>query len=459
MKKTSLKKNDETVLEITDMNALGSGVGKYEGMAVFVPFTAVGDIIRCRIVKVCKNYAYGIIAGIEKASPRREDRGCGVYSKCGGCCFRHISYEEEARIKEKAVRDAFSRVGGFSEIPFDEFIPCSEHDRYRNKAQLPVAEENGHLICGFYSRRSHRVAKCTDCLLAPEIYSRILYTLLEMLEEKRVSAYDEITGKGILRHIFLRRGYHTGEIMLCFVTSAECAVLRDIARDIISSFGEIVSVLMNINPDRTNVILGKKTILLAGREYMTDIMCGVKVRLSLHSFYQVNTAAAELLYRKAYEYAALTGEEEVLDLYCGAGTIGLSMAKGAKKLTGVEIIPDAVENARLNAAENGIEAEFLCADAGAAAAAYAAKGAHPHVIVTDPPRKGCDTDTLDAILKMSPERIVMVSCDVSTAARDIRYLADRGYSLDKVSAADMYAGTAHVEAVALLSRSKKPSIT
>lgn len=453
----TIKKNDIITLEITDITAEGSGVGHENGMAVFVPSAAKGDIISCRIVKVLKNLCYGIVEEIITPSPDRQDRGCDVKKACGGCVFRHISYESELDIKNNIVKNAFIRLGKFEDSGI--FLPplgCDETDKYRNKAQYPVTtDKDGRLTCGFYAQRSHRVVPCTDCLLQPDTFGELLREILKLANERHISAYDEASGKGILRHIYLRRGYHSGEIMVCFVSSKPDPKFQSIADILMKNHADIKSVILNINSKNTNVIMGSRCITLGGSDTITDIMCGNRISLSPLSFYQVNTAQAEKLYGIAAEFAALTGDEDVLDLYCGAGTIGLSMAGKAKHITGAEIIPQAVENAKLNARENVIEnADFICADAGQAAKLLCDKGRAPDVIITDPPRKGCDALTLDSIVKMSPKRVVMVSCNPATAARDCRCLADKGYELQKVRAVDLFPGTGHVECVALLSKLK-----
>lgn len=431
-------------------------MGHENGMAVFVPSAAKGDVISCRIVKVLKSMCYGIIEEIITPSPMRTDRGCGVKKACGGCVFRHISYEAELDIKNSAVKNAFIRLGKFEDNGI--FLPplgCNETDKYRNKAQYPVsADKDGKLVCGFYAQRSHRVVPCTDCLLQPDIFGDILKEILSLARERKIQPYNEETGKGLLRHIYLRRGYHSGEIMVCFVASREDKkAFTPIAEKLIHKHPDIKSVILNINSKNTNVIMGKKCVTLCGKDTIDDIMCGNKISLSPLSFYQVNTAQAEKLYQIAGEFAALTGTEDVLDLYCGAGTIGLSLAGKAKRITGAEIIPEAVENAKKNAAANNItNADFICADAGQAAKLLSDSGRLPDVIITDPPRKGCDTLTLDSIVKMSPERVVMVSCNPATAARDCRYLADKGYDLEMVQAVDMFPGTGHVECVCLMKK-------
>lgn len=457
-----MKKNDIIDrLEITDMTAEGNGVGHIpdgpdKGIAVFISGAVPGDVISCRIVKVLKNMCFGIIEKLIIGSDKRDDRGCAVNKSCGGCVFRHISYEAEAEFKHNIVKNAFLRLGRFDENCF-EMLPvmgCTKTDHYRNKAQFPVsADKDGRLISGFYAQRSHRIVPCTECMLQPEIFSDIVKDVLAHAEKRNIPAYSEETGKGVLRHIYIRQGYHSGEIMVCVVSASDKKKLfADLADELMKKYSNVTSVIMNVNTKRTNVILGSKCITLGGNDCITDTMCGNTIRISPLSFYQVNTAQAEKLYAEAADFAGLTGNELLLDLYCGAGTIGLSMASKAKSLIGAEIVPEAVENAKENAAANGISnARFICADAGEAAKLLADEGTAPDVIVTDPPRKGCGELALDSIVKMSPKRIVMVSCNPATAARDCRYLADRGYSLVKVRAVDLFPGTGHVETVCLLS--------
>lgn len=452
-----IKKNDIITLDITDITGEGNGVGKFEGMAVFVPETAAGDRIKCRIVKVLKSYCFGIAEEIITPSESRFDRGCQVKKTCGGCIFRHISYESEKKIKQDMVKNAFTRLGNFSEDSFEmpHIMGCAETDRYRNKAQYPVAaDKDGKAVCGFFAKRSHRIIPCTDCLLQPEIFSDILNFIMEYVNSRKLSPYNETEHTGILRHIYLRRGHHSGEIMICFVVRKKAdRELSPLAEKLMKKYPDVKSVIMNINPARTNVIMGEKNITLAGCDTINDIMCGNEITLSPHSFYQVNTPQAEKLYGKAKEFASLSGCEDVLDLYCGAGTIGLSLADCAKHITGAEIVAQAVENAKQNARRNNIRnADFICADAGQAAKILADEGRKPDVIITDPPRKGCDELTLDSIIKMSPERIVMVSCNPATAARDCRYLANEGYILKKVQAVDLFPAAGHVECVILMEK-------
>lgn len=452
-----INKNDIVDLEITDITAEGNGVGRCGGMAVFVPSAAVGDVIKCRIVKVLKSYCYGIIEEIITASADRKDRGCHIQKSCGGCLFRHISYEAEMRFKESTVKNAFIRLGKFSEGDFEmlPIIGCEETDRYRNKAQYPTAaDKDGRTVSGFYAMRSHRVIPCDDCLLQPEIFGKILKTSLDYVNRHNIPPYDEKSGRGILRHIYIRQGYHSGEIMVCFVvTRADKKMFLPLADILTEKYSMIKSVILNINSKNTNVIMGSKCITVKGNDHITDIMCGNRIEISPLAFYQVNTPQAEKLYAQAIDFAGLSGDEDVLDLYCGAGTISLFAARNAGHVTGAEIIPEAVENAERNAAANGIgNVDFICADAGQAARELAESGRDPRVIITDPPRKGCDELTLDSIIKMAPEKVVMVSCNPSTAARDCRYLADRGYTLKKIRAVDLFPGTGHVECVVLMGR-------
>ncbi len=450
-----MKKNEFYTITITGMTAEGNGVGRTDGgMAVFVPLTAVGDVISCKIVKTVKTYAYGIIDRIISPSPDRSESGCPVSAKCGGCTFRHISYEAELKIKDGFVRDAFERIGGFKDVCFEEICGCSDPDRYRNKAQYPVAEINGQAVCGFYSKRSHRVVTFTDCMLQPKIFSDIAARCISLINEFGLKAYNEESGKGIIRHIYIRRGFHSGEIMVCFVVKQDIRKsLAPIADRLAAEFVDIKSVVMNVNPKNTNVILGNKNITLCGGDFIADTLCGNRIELSPMSFYQVNTEQAERLYSCAKEYAALTGNETLLDLYCGAGTIGLSMADSAKKVIGCEIVPEAIENAKKNAAANGYgNAEFFCGDSGEFAARLADEGIKPDIAVIDPPRKGCDRLTLDNLIKMSPERIVMISCNPATAARDAKYLCENGYELKKVRAFDLFGRTGHVECVSVMTK-------
>ena len=450
------KKNDVITLTITGMTTEGNGVGKCDGIAVFVAMSAIGDILNVKITKVQKTFAYGIIEKIITPSPDRIKSNCSVFTKCGGCAFRHISYESELKIKEDFVTDAFKRIGKI-DVPFEKILGCETQNHYRNKAQYPLAEIDGNIVCGFYSRRSHRVVPFTACNLQPVVFERIANSILTYVNKLKISAYYEKTEQGTLRHLYFRQGQHSNEIMVCFVVSKSCKhELMPICEKLIIDFPNIKSIIMNINPKNTNVILGHKNYTLYGTDEITDTMCENKINLSPLSFYQVNTLQAEKLYGIVARYADLTGTEEVMDLYCGAGTIGLSLAGNAKKVLGVEIIEQAVKNATENAKLNDINnADFICGDATQVAMDLAEKGKSPDIIIVDPPRKGCDEGTLKAILTMSPSKLIMVSCNAATAARDCAFLSQNGYEVIGGQAVDLFPRTSHVECVVLMSRVEK----
>ena len=450
-----LNKNDIVEIEITGVTNEGNGVGRYENIAVFVPFTAVGDVIKCKIVKVKKTYAYGIIDEILKPSESRCEAKCQVFKKCGGCAFCHFDYDEELRIKQDFVQASFERIGKL-QVDWEEILGCEQTEGYRNKAMYPVGEIDGKIVCGFYSRRSHRVVSYLDCDLQPEIFKKILKEILEWCNDKKISAYDEISHKGLLRHIYLRKGEHSGEIMVCLVvTDFNGAAFDGLAQALGKKFSQVKSVVLNLNKKNTNVILGDKCKTVFGQDYITDTMCGRTFRISPLSFYQVNTVQAERLYEIAKDYAQLKEGETLLDLYCGVGTIGLSVADEKNKLVGVEIIPQAIENAKINAKLNGAEnAEYICGDAGEIAKTLLERGEAPDVIIADPARKGCDSLSIESMVKMSPKRIVMISCNHATAARDCALLCEKGYKIEKGRAVDLFPRTTHIETVVLLSKLK-----
>lgn len=452
-----LSKNEIVHLEIIGMTNEGNGVGRYDGIAVFVPMTAVGDVIDCRIVKVHKNFCYGIIEKLIISSDKRIEDNCSAYVKCGGCSFRHFEYEEELRIKEDFVKSSFERIGKIN-AECEPILGCERTDHYRNKAQYPVAEQEGKAVCGFYSRRSHRVTGTYDCLLQPIIFTNIVQEIMDYINLNNISAYNETNGKGLVRHIYLRRGEHTGEIMVCIIVTDlnKKNVFKGLAEYICDKFSDIVSIVLNENSKKTNVILGNKFSVLYGKETIDDVMCSNMVEISPKSFYQVNTIQAEKLYGLAAEYAQLKCDDILLDLYCGAGTIGLSMASRVKKIIGVEIIDSAVRNASQNAKKNGIlNSEFICGDAGRVAEVLYNRGERPDIIIVDPARKGCDKTTLEYMAKMNPDRIVMISCNPATAARDCAILYELGYEVKKYRAVDLFPRTTHVECVVLMSRVEK----
>ncbi len=446
-----LSKNDIIELSIDSLSSDGSGIGRHGGMAIFVPNTAVGDRISARILKVNKTYAYAKIEKILEASPDRIESDCSNRT-CGGCVYRHISYEAELRAKEQSVRDAFRRIGGFDIEP-ETIAGSPSVNRYRNKVQLPVSTTDGKAFCGFFSPRTHRVVPVSDCLLQPEIFTEICSIIVDYVNQNKISVYVEQTGRGLLRHIYLRRGFHTGEIMLSLVCTKETRAFDSLVSTLTEKFPAIRTVLLNINSAKTNVILGCQDICLYGFGAIHDTMCDVTVEISPHSFYQVNTESAENVYRTARDFLSLDGSETLLDLYCGIGTVGLSMAQNIRHLIGVEIVPAAIKNAERNAEVNGItNAEFFTGDAGSVADELNCKGVCPDIIIVDPPRKGCDNETLAAIAKMSPRKLVYISCNPATCARDLNILAKSGYELKKYKPFDMFPRTAHVECVSLLVR-------
>lgn len=450
-----MNKNDIITLEITALTSEGSGIGKHDGMAVFVPKTAVGDVCGVRIVKVLKSYAYGKLERIITPSPDRIENDCPVFGKCGGCVYRHISYEAELAAKDKIVRDAFERIGDLHP-EFLSICGSEKTERYRNKLQMPLAKsDNGEIISGFFSERSHRVIAVDDCKLQPKIFAEIVGFVKQECKKLKISIYNEQAHEGVLRHVYLRKGEKSGEICAVLVARRKVPEFKRLAAELLRKFPEIQGVVLNINSEKTNVILGESEEALRGKADISDKMCGVDFEISPKSFYQVNTPQAEKLYAQAEEFAEPSGKT-LLDLYCGIGTIGLSMASKAAKVIGAEIVPEAVENARRNAEKNGFEnVEFICADAAEASARLAESGLAPDVILLDPPRKGCDEETLSACVKMRPERIVMISCNPPTAARDCKLLAENGYKVERVRAFDLFPRTRHVECVVLMSRSEK----
>ena len=453
-----LQKNQILTLRIERLSSDGSGVAhSADGEAVFVPGTAPGDEARVRIVKDCGRYAFGILDELLTPSPDRIPVDCPVAGPCGGCSLRHLDYAAELRAKQESVLDAFRRIGGL-EVPVLDILPSPEVDRYRNKVQFPVGvDKNGAPCIGFYAGRTHRIVPCPDCRLQPGVLNEIGNALCAFFAQQGIRPYDEQSGKGLVRHIFLRRGAHSGQIMVCLVcTRAKLPHAEQLCTALREQFPAISTILLNVNAKNTNVILGGENHILYGPGYIEDTLCGVPVRLGPLSFYQVNTLAAERLYGVAAQYAQLTPDDTLLDLYCGMGTIGLSMADQCRELIGVEIVPEAIESAKANAARMGkavaAKSRFFCADAGQAATQLAAEGLHPDIVMLDPPRKGCDEATLSAVVRMAPRRVVYVSCNPATAARDAAWLEKNGYHAEKVQPVDLFPRTKHVEAVLLLTK-------
>lgn len=452
----SLKKNDVIDIEITGFSSEGSGVGHCDGQAVFVAGAAVGDELRVNIILAKKNYAIGKIQHILKASPDRIIPDCPVFPRCGGCQYRHISYEAEKRIKTQKVRDAFLRIGHIECVP-EEIVGAENYNGYRNKAQYPTCFSNGRLMTGFYAPFSHRVIDCKNCLLQPREFENILRAVAKWSERYKIPSYDEATQKGLLRHIYIRKGFATGEIMVCLVINGEKIFKKD---ELISLLKKaepnIKTVVLNHNTENTNVIMGKKNTVLYGKGYIEDILCSKRFRISPLSFYQVNHDQAEKLYECAASFAIDENTKTLVDLYCGTGTIGLTMADKLKTLIGVEIIPDAIKDAEINARINNIDnVRFICADAQQAALQLRDEGITPDTVILDPPRKGCDRLVLNYVCEMSPEKIVYVSCDPATLARDVAILEENGYKAQKAIPFDLFPRTVHVECVVLMSKVQK----
>ena len=504
------KKDDCVTLTIEDIGTDGAGIGKADGYTLFVKDAVIGDIIRAKIMKAKKNYGYARLMEIITPSKERVEPRCPVARQCGGCQIQQMSYEAQLKYKRRLVKDNLLRIGGI-DCEVLPVIGMDEPFHYRNKAQYPVGRSrDGRVIIGFYAGRTHSIVDYTDCCIGAVENKAILEQIREFIEENNISVYDESSHSGLVRHILIRTGYHTGQIMVCLIINGNSLPAADKLVKRLSALPGMTSVMLNINKEKTNVILGSKCVTLWGKSYIEDSICKIMFRISPLSFFQVNPRQTEKLYLKALEYAGLTGNETVWDLYCGIGTISLLMSTKARRVYGVEIVPQAIEDAKNNADLNSItNAEFFVGraeevvpkmyeqdakaaasrdrdgktaeltavsgnngssrisaaiqnasnerelnGADAAAQTEAERRLHPEVVVVDPPRKGCDETLLDTIVKMSPERIVYVSCDSATLARDLKYLTANGYEVKKVQPVDQFGHTVHVETVALLSKLK-----
>ena len=445
-----LVKNEIYEAVICDYTADGQGIAKIEGCAVFVPNAIVGERCRIRIEKLGKTWAAGKITELLEKSPHRVNRECPVAKLCGGCDFWHMDYEEETRLKADRVRQALNRIGGeaLEEVPILSAPTCHG---YRNKAQYPVASKKGRAYAGFFRAGTHQVVENPRCRILPEETDAVKKLIIDYVNHYRISAYDEESHKGLLRHIYVRRGAVSGQVLVCLVVNGrKLPHVEDLIRRLQAVPG-FTTLVLSVNTRPGNAVLGEEFITLHGPGYIEDTLCGLNVRLSPRSFYQVNHHQAQRLYEAAITQAGITKNDLVLDLYCGVGTITLAMAKAAGKVIGVEVIEQAVRDAEDNARRNNIDnAEFFCGDAGKAALDLEAKGIRPDVIVVDPPRKGLNADTIEALHRMSPRRIVYVSCDPATLARDVALLKERGYCLQSAQAADLFPRCAHVESIVCL---------
>ena len=452
------QKNDILKVTIEDMGHDGEGIGKADGYTLFVKDAVIGDVIEAKIMKAKKNYAYARMMRILEPSPHRVEPVCPMARPCGGCQLQMMDYQEQLRFKQKKIEDNLRRIGGFEQIPMEPILGMEQPFRYRNKAQFPVGtDKEGNLVTGFYAGRTHDIINNRNCYLGVEENRQVLDVVLGWMEKYGVSAYDEKTGTGLVRHILIRYGFKSGEMMVCLVINGERVPKQEALVERLREISGMTSITTSTNQERTNVIMGSKIRTLWGTPYISDYIGEVKYQISPLSFYQVNPVQTEKLYGTALEYAGLDGNETVWDLYCGIGTISLFLAQKAKKVYGVEIVPAAIEDARRNAELNGItNAEFFVGKAEEVLPEMYAKGeARADVIVVDPPRKGCDAALLETVVKMQPERIVYVSCDSATLARDLKWLCAEGYELKRVRGVDMFPMTGHVETVVLLSH-KKP---
>ena len=450
-----MKKDDLIEVTIEDLSEEGTGIGKFEGMTFFIKDAVIGDRVRAKIMKLKKTYGFARLMEVLTPSPDRVEPLCPVARQCGGCQIQAMSYEAQLAFKTRKVENNLKRIGKFEEIPMESIIGMEDPFHYRNKAQFPFGKNrDGKIITGFYAGRTHSIIENTSCHLGKEVNEEILEKILAWMNAFHVEPYNEATGKGLMRHSLIRCGFRTGEIMVCLVINGRKIPGEEALVDSLKIIPGMTSISLNVNKEKTNVILGREVINLWGRPYIEDYIGEVKYQISPLSFFQVNPVQTERLYGKALEYAGLTGEETVWDLYCGIGTISLFLARKARKVYGVEIIPDAIEDARRNASLNGFtNTEFYVGKAEEVLPEkYEKEGVRADVIVVDPPRKGCDETLLSTMVKMQPERIVYVSCDSATLARDLRYLCDNGYELKRVCPADMFPQTVHVEAIVLLQR-------
>jgi len=452
------RKNDLVTLEIEDCGIDGEGIGKADGFTVFVKDAVIGDTVTAKIIKAKKNYGYGRLMEVLKPSPYRVEPKCEFARQCGGCQLQALSYDQQLVFKTNKVKGHLERIGGFTDIPMEPIIGMDELFHYRNKAQFPVGRnKEGKIVTGFYAGRTHNIIENRDCALGVAENKEVLDRVIAHMEKYGIEPYNEATGKGLVRHVLIRYGYFTKEVMVCLILNGNKIPKEEQFVKSLCEIPGMTSITINVNKKHSNVILGEEIRLLWGQEYITDRIGDISYQISPLSFYQVNPMQTQKLYAKALEYADLHGQETVWDLYCGIGTISLFLAQKAKFVRGVEIVPAAIENAKENAKLNGLEnTEFFVGKAEEVLPReYKKNGVYADVIVVDPPRKGCDETLLETMVEMNPERIVYVSCDSATLARDLKYLCERGYELRKVCPVDQFGMTVHVETVVLLSH-KKP---
>lgn len=446
-------KNESYEVDIVDLTHEGAGVARVNGFTLFVPNTLPGERAKIKVVGVKKGFGFGRLERLIEASPERVDPPCPIYKWCGGCQLQHLSYEGQLEYKRKQVEDVLTRIGKLEGVTVLPTLGMGDEPwRYRNKAQVPVGERDGRIITGFYQKRSHEIVEMDSCIITGDTNDDAVQAVKKIVNKYNITAYDEQKHKGILRHIIARYGKTTGDLMIVLVTNGKDLPQRKkIIEDIISALPEIKSIVQNVNTKRTNVIFGDETRVLWGAEYIHDYIGDIKFAISARSFYQINPDQTKVLYDQALKYAELNGDETVIDAYCGIGTISLFLAQKAKKVYGVEIVPEAIEDARRNAELNNItNAEFAVGKSEDVIPEWKKQGITPDVIVVDPPRKGCDEELLKTIIEMKPKRVVYVSCNPATLARDLRVLEDGGFKTVEVQPVDMFPQTTHVEAVAKL---------
>ncbi|MDC3414172.1 23S rRNA (uracil(1939)-C(5))-methyltransferase RlmD [Aquibacillus sp. 3ASR75-11] len=451
--KPPVKKNETVELTFEDITHDGDGVGKINGYPLFVPYVLPGETGKVKVVKVNKNYGFGKLMKLTNESPDRVDPPCDVFVQCGGCQLQHMSYDMQLEMKQKQVKNTLRKIGHIEDVPVHPVLGMTDPWRYRNKVQIPVGERDGELITGFYQKRSHTIIDGMDtCVVQDEVNDRMVEAVRRIADQLGISAYREQNDRGVLRHIMVRTGQQTNETMIVLITRTEKLPHQEqLIQQLTETYPQVKSIIQNVNKRKTNVILGDKTKVLWGNEYIYDTIGDIKFAISAQSFYQINPPQTKVLYDKALEYANLSGSETVVDAYCGIGTISLFLAQQAKKVYGIEIVPEAISDAKENAKLNNINnVEFYVGEAEKILPWWTGQGLRPDVIVVDPPRKGCDEELLQAMITMQPKRIVYVSCNPATLARDLRILSDGGYETKQVQPVDMFPQTTHVECVALL---------
>jgi 23S rRNA (uracil1939-C5)-methyltransferase len=455
---TPVHVGERITLQIDNLSHSGEGVGRYKGFTIFVPEAVPGDQVAAKLISVQSNYARALIEAVLQPAAERIEPVCPVYADCGACQLQHLDYAAQLEHKRQWVVDALTRIGKLADVMVKQTLPMADPWRYRNKAQFPVAQVAGKVVAGGFRQRSHEVVDVADCLIQHPLNNQVLQQVKQLAMKFGLTIYDESSGVGLLRHVLVKTGFQTGEALAILVTNAEAFPAKhELAAELMQRVPQLVGVVQNINPRRTNVILGEKTLTIAGRDYLVDQLGGLKFHISARSFFQVNPLQTEALYRTAVQYAELTGQETVIDAYCGIGTISLFLAAHAKSVIGVEAVASAVADAKCNAELNQIEnVRFLVGEAERVIPwLYQSSGVRADVIIVDPPRAGCDEQLLQTIARMQPRRMVYVSCNPSTLARDLAYLNAHGFSVQEVQPVDMFPHTSHVETVVLMSRVEK----